>query len=415
MTALALLRRETDFRRVYFAQLVQLGGDWFVLVPLLTLLTRLTGGGLYGGLVLAADTIAVAAFSPWAGQLLDRADRRRVVVTADLASAALVLVLLAVRTAALAPVAVLVVGGIAAAKAFSTPATSAALPNLVEADDLPAASILSGASWGVMLTLGGAAGGALAAVAGETACVLVACAAYLMAAATVGRARRPFQASQDATVPRVRLRADVAATFAYARRVPRVGAMLLVKGGVGVGNGTVALFPLLAATHGGGPLAVGVLFSARGLGALAGPLLLRRRAADAARLPALLAISMVAYGLLYAGLGWVAWLPLVVALVVLAHIGGGANWVLSVLALQTAVPDRLRGRVFAADLMLATLTVGGSQLVAGLLADRVDTRVLLSGFGAASVVYAAVWWSAVRRLPSPPSSRPASGEVLVAA
>lgn len=400
MSSVALLRRERDFRRVYTAQLVQLGGDWFVLVPLLALLTRLTGSGLWAGLVLAADTVALAAFSPWAGTVVDRADRRRVVVVCDLASAVLVLVLLAVHSAGAAPLAVVVVAGLAAAKAFSTPAASAALPNLVDRADLPAASVLSGASWGVMLTVGGAAGGVLAAVAGERACVLVSCLAYLFAAATVARTRRPFQAPMAVAAARATIREDVGETVGYARRHPRVAAMLLVKSGVGVGNGTVALFPLLAALHGAGPLTVGVLFSARGLGALIGPFALRRHATDPARLPGLLAASMLAYGLCYAALGWVGLLPVTVGLVVLAHVGGGANWVLSVLALQTAVPDHLRGRVFAADLMLATLTVGSSQLLAGLLADRVDTRVLLSCFGAATFLYGVIWYATARRLPA---------------
>lgn len=413
--AFALLRREPDFRRVYAAQLVQLGGDWFVLVPLLTLLSRLTGGGLYGGLVLAADTVAVAAFSPYAGTLVDRVDRRSVIVVSSAVSAVLVLGLLAVDSAATAPLALLVVAGIAAAKAFSTPAASAALPNLVPAADLPVASVLSGASWGVMLTVGGAAGGLLAAVAGEAACVAVACALYALAAMTVARARRPFQIDGQRQ-QRTRFGADVRETVAYARRHPRVAALLAVKSGVGVGNGVLALFPLLALVYGAGPLAVGVLFSARGLGALVGPLALRRRASDPARLPVLLAASMLSYGLCYGVVGWVGLLPVAVVLVALAHVGGGANWVLSVYALQAAVPDRLRGRVFAADLMLATLAVGGSQLVAGALSGVVDVRVLTSCLGGATFVYGLVWYAVVRRLPAQaPAEAPRLGDVARAA
>ena len=396
--ALALLSRERDFRRVYAAQLVQLGGDWFVLVPLLTLLTRLTGGGLFAGLVLAADTVALAALSPYAGTLVDRIDRRHIIVSANLASAALVLLLLFVTSAGAAPLALMVVAGIAAAKAFSTPSASAALPNLVDARDLPTASVLAGASWGVMLTVGGAAGGLLAAVAGEAACVLVACGLYVLAAVTVARTRRSFQAEGE-RASRSGFADDVRETVTYARGHPRVAALLAVKSGVGVGNGVVALYPLLAVAYGAGPLAVGILFSARGLGALIGPLALRRRATDPVRLPGLLAASMLAYGVCYALAGWVGLLPLAVLLVVIAHVGGGANWVLSVFALQATVPDRLRGRVFSADLMIATLAVGGSQLLAGLLSDAVDVRVLTSAFGVATFVYGLVWYAVVRRLP----------------
>src|SRR5437899_152048 len=69
-----VLRDERDFRRVYLATLVSLGGDWFAVVPLLTLLPKLTGSGLYGGLTLAADTATFALFAPYAGTVSDRVD-----------------------------------------------------------------------------------------------------------------------------------------------------------------------------------------------------------------------------------------------------------------------------------------------------------------------------------------------------
>ena len=56
------------------------------------------------------------------------------------------------------------------------------------------------------------------------------------------------------------------------------------------------------------------------------------------------------------------WFPLVLALVFVAHFAGGSNWVMSNYALQGEVPDRLRGRVFATDMMLATLAISVSQL-----------------------------------------------------
>ena len=48
------------------------GGDWFVMVPLLGLVQRLTGHGLVGGLVLVADTGMNALLLPYAGTIADR-------------------------------------------------------------------------------------------------------------------------------------------------------------------------------------------------------------------------------------------------------------------------------------------------------------------------------------------------------
>ena len=53
---LSVLVRNRDFRSLFVAELVVFGADWFVMVPLLVLLPQLTGSGVWGALVLAADT-----------------------------------------------------------------------------------------------------------------------------------------------------------------------------------------------------------------------------------------------------------------------------------------------------------------------------------------------------------------------
>jgi hypothetical protein len=62
------------------------------------------------------------------------------------------------------------------------------------------------------------------------------------------------------------------------------------------------------------------------------------------------------------------------------------------------VPDRLRGRVFATDMMLATLAISVSQLGAAAVVDRVDERVILVGCGLITLVYAIGWRIATRHL-----------------
>ena len=67
-------------------------------------------------------------------------------------------------------------------------------------------------------------------------------------------------------------------------------------------------------------------------------------------------------------------------------------------ALQTEVPDGLRGRVLAADIMIATLTIAVSQLVAGAFVDRVSPRVVIAAAGALTLAYAIVWRLVTMRL-----------------
>jgi MFS family permease len=405
---LDLLRREGDFRRLYLAQLIASGGDWFAVIPLLILLPDLTGTGLWGAMVLAADTAVFAVVSPYAGTVVDRLDRRRVLVLANAAAGLAALLLVLVRTDATAWIALVGIGLVAAAKAFTQPAAAAALPNLVGAEDLPAASVLNGASWGTMLAVGAALGGLVAGTLGTTACFVIDAVLLLGAAGLVARTTRPF--SDPTAEPRARrpVRDDVGEALSYARRDRRVLALITCKSGPAFGNGALSLFPLYgAAAFGLGPLGIGLMYSARGVGALLGPLLLRRRATDPGRLYGLLAGSMSVFGVGYLALAVTPWFWLVLVLLTAAHAGGGANWILSTYGLQATVPDALRGRVFSADYALATVVIAVSQIGFGLLSDAVPARDLLAAGGGLVLLYAGGWWLSTRTLRSPDIVQPA--------
>ena len=406
---LDLLRRERDFRRTYLAQLIALGGDWFAIVPLLILLPGLTGTGVWGAMVLAADTLVFALVGPYAGTIVDRLDRRRVIVVANTVAGLAALLLVLVRSEATAWIALVAISLVAGAKSFSQPAATAAIPNLVGPEDLSTASVLNGASWGTMLAVGAALGGLVAGTLGTTVCFVLDAVLLLGAAALTASTTRPFSDPNAPQRERRPARTDIAEALGYARREKRVLALITCKSGPAFGNGALSLFPLYgAAAFGLGALGIGLMFSARGVGALIGPLVMRRRATDPDRLYAVLASSMAVFGLGYLALGVTGWFWLVLLLLVVAHAGGGANWILSTYGLQTVVPDSLRGRVFSTDYTLATLIIAASQVAFGLLSDHVAARTLLALAGGMVLAYSGLWWLATRRL-----RRPAPSEIPV--
>lgn len=364
------------------------------MIPLLGLLGKLTGGGLVGSLALAADTGISALLLPYAGTVADRVDRRRILIVANLCAVAAVGLLFTVhsgRTAWLGPVGI---GAIAVAKAFSGPASSAALPNLVAPEELTAATAVSGAAWGTMTVIGASLGGVLAAAVSPYTCFVIAGLGLLASAALVYRVRAPMQAPRDHTE-----RPRALAAFGYLRQHPRIRALVTVKSAVGVGNGVLVVYPALALLLHTGSLGTGLLFAARGLGALIGPLLLRR---VVVRRPGwlfgVLAVSMTVYGLGYLVIATLPWLPLVLVVVVVAHAAGGGNWATSSAAIQLAVPDALLGRVLSADLLIVTVVVSSSQVLTGLFVDHAPARLLAAACGAATLLYALVWRLGTRHL-----------------
>jgi MFS family permease len=389
-TPLTVLRRYRDFRLLFIAQLVMFGGDWFVMIPLLGLLQKLTGASLLGSLTLAADTGLNALLLPYAGTVADRLDRRKILVAANAAALVSVLLLFAVLSPGIAWLGPVAVGAVAVAKAFYSPAASAATPNLVEPEDLSAAMAVSGSAWGTMTVVGASIGGVLAAAFSPYTCFALTALGLVVAGSLALLVRTPLQLPREQHEHPRALDA-IREALGYIGKHPRVQALVTVKSAVGLGNGVLAIYPLLAVLTHAGQLGTGLLFAVRGLGAMVGPLLLRRWLRKPHRLVWGLAGAMAAYGIGYLGISLVHWFPVVLLLILVAHTAGGGNWAMSSVALQAQVPDELRGRVVSADFTIASLAVALSQVVIGLLLGHVDPWLLIGACGAVTLSYAIGW------------------------
>ena len=81
-----------------------------------------------------------------------------------------------------------------------------------------------------------------------------------------------------------------------------------------------------------------------------------------------------------------------------AHLGGGAQWVLSTYGLQRLVPDHIRGRIFAVDFAMSTLSLGISSLVAAAIADSAGARRAAMVMGGVAALWAVAWWLLTRKV-----------------
>jgi MFS family permease len=391
---LALLRENPAFARLYGAQLVTFAGEWFATVALLGLVLELSGSAAVASLVLVLQTGGFAAVAPLAGILADRLDRRRLLVAANLARAPLPLVFLLVGDAGALWIAFAVIGTLAAGAAMFEPTSSASLPNLVDPRRLPEANVLIGSAWGTMLAVGAALGGVVAATLGRETVFLVNALAFAGSAWLILGIRRPLQQPrEDAQAAQPGIGESITTAIAFARSRRLVGAFLLSKTTFGFGTGIVALLAVFGAeVFGGGDAGIGMLFAARGLGALAGPFMARAIFGTSDRgllvgIGASLVLLAISYGIF--PLAPAIWLAAI--LVFMAHCGAGAQWTLSTLGLQRATPDGLRGRVFSFDYTLVTLTITLSTLGAGFLADAFSPSLAVWVMVGLVVLAGSVW------------------------
>ena len=152
-----LLRTNRDLRVLFVAQVVSFMGDWFTFVALAGMIKDATGSEFLVSLAYVSFSLPSFLASPIAGPVVDRFDRRRLLLVVS--------ALQARRRARPAhgdrPIAVwplfVFQGTISALAAFVKPAIDAGVPNLARnPDELRMANALFGSTWGVMLALGAA-------------------------------------------------------------------------------------------------------------------------------------------------------------------------------------------------------------------------------------------------------------------
>ncbi len=413
---LGLLRRNRDFRRVYLATLISLAGDWFLTVALIDLVLTLTGRAALTSLLSLCMNLPVFLLTAWAGATVDRVDRRKLMIVMDLVRAGAALLPLLATTPGRLPLAYLGVCLIASCSAYFDPAADAALPNLVAPEDLGRANVLLGAAWGTMMALGAALGGVVTTFGGRTSAFVIDSLSFLLSAWLIVGIRARFTEARTHEKPRTSLLESVRETLRYTHAEPRVAALLIAKAGYGVGAGLITLLGLFGEkVFQRGAQGVSTLLVARGLGAVLGPVLLNRafRPTPGQGYAQCRAIApgIAVFAVGYMGLALSPGLALAMVAVTLAHLGAGAQWQASAYGLLTAVPDSLRGRVFAADAGLLTLSLSISGMGAGLLADRYGVRQAAMGVAVLGLLWALVWGLGTRRMwkKAAPISQPVVG------
>ena len=399
---LELLRTNKDFRQLWLGQVVSQMGDWFNTIALYTIILNLTGSGRDIGLLMVARFLPSFVFGSLSGVLADRFSRRSIMIVSDLLRAFVVLGFLLVRRADQLWILYALTIAQLALSTFFEPAKTAAIPSIVSDRELVTANALSSVTWSVMLTLGAAVGGLITGWFGTDAAFILDALTYLLSAVLILSIRlpsRPRRPKQKLTVSRILGFSETVEGARYVKERSRVLALLLVKPAWGLGGGIITLLAIFGEKIfpvGGSPATgIGVLFAARGIGTAIGPIVARRIAGEGNdRMQNTIGIAFLIGGLFYMAFG--AATNFIFALLVLgiAHCGGSILWVFSTVLLQRGVEDQFRGRVFAAELALLTLTMALSNYATGEMLDRfaMSPRVIAIAMGALFVVPGVVWF-----------------------
>ena len=354
--------RHRDFALLWTAGLISVAGDFALIIALPLHAYALTGSAVATGGVFAASLLPRVLLGSLAGVFVDRWDRKRTMVAADLARAALLLPLLAVGSADLLWLLYLVRAVTGTVGLLFEPAESALLPRLVGEERLVSANALNALNNNLGRLVGPAVGGLLYAGGGLPAVVIVDAVSFAASAALIMAIRanaRPDETDQQANGASAwgTMVGEWRAGLRLVGRDRALSAIFLAFGIGTVGEGTFAVgfTPLAIDVLEGGAAGTGVLASAQAIGGLlAGALIARIALTRSPRV--LFAGGLIGLGLADLGMANSAALAppgsgamiaasgfmLLAGFPVVAAFAAGHG------LLQTLTADAYRGRVFGA-------------------------------------------------------------------
>lgn len=384
-----------NYRRFFIGQSVSQTGTWMQSVAMAWLVLQLTHSATWLGLAIALQFIPVLLLGPYGGVLVDRLDKRRLIIGTQSAAAlqALALGVLALTgTASLGWVLALSIG-LGLINVLDNPARQAFVREMVLPEQVRNAVSLNSVLVNVARAVGPAVAGVLIATVGVDVCFLVnsaSFAAVIIAFATMD----PGQLTP--TTPLARAPGQLREGLRYVRRTPALLVPLLMMTLVGTltYEFQVALPAFATASLDGDARTYGLITAAMGVGAVIGGL-------ASAGMTVTGIGTMVAAATTFGATDLLTALAPTAALATLALVAVGASsiWFLATgnAILQLSSSAAMRGRVMAlwSVAFLGSTPIGGP--IIGWVAEHAGPRWALALGGAAAVAAAAMGALAMRR------------------
>ena len=385
--------RHRNFKLFFAGQSISLIGTWMTRVATSWLIYRLTGSALLLGLVSFSGQIPTFLLAPFAGVLVDRMDRRKMLVwtqaLAGLQSLALAVLTLAKVINIHEVLWLSVLQGLI--NAFDMPGRQAFLVQMVEdKQDLGNAIALNSSMVNMARLIGPALAGIVIGSVGEGYCFLIDAISYLAVIASLMMMRVNIAPAKLSPAPMLQQLKD---GWTYVIGFPPIRTILSLFALISLmGMPFMVLMPIFAGQvlH-GGPHTLGFLLGASGVGALISAVSLALRK-TVRGLTTMIQISAGLFGLGLICFGFSRILPLSLILMLIVGFGMMQGMAASNTVIQTLVPEDMRGRVMSYYTMAFVGMAPFGSLLAGWLAHRFGAphAVMITG---AFCVAGSLWFT----------------------
>ena len=382
--------RHRNFRLYFGGQLTSLIGTWMQTAAQSWLVLKLTNSPLMLGTVSFANYLPILLITLFAGVIVDRVDRRRLIIVTQT-----LLMMSAFILAALTWTGVVRVEHVIALAAFNGVVSSFDMPGrqafvvkMVGVSDLSNAIAINSLMFNSARMIGPALAGLLIAGLGTAMCFFLNGVSYLAVIWSLYAMVLPPSRPPPTNEPVLRRLRE---GFIYVRgHRPTLTLLLLSAVSNGLGSQYTVLVSLFARNllH-GGPSLYGFLLAAMGIGAAAGAVTLTTAESTRAMVRNL-AIGLFVSSIAIAAFGLSPWIFLSVAAQILAGYGFTSSRATTNTLLQLFVADELRGRVMSFYTLSALGMAPLGALEVGLVGEHIGPRPAVLICGVISLVCAVV-------------------------
>ena len=368
--------RNSKFRRLWFASVISWIGEWFNTIALFFLILEYSGSELLLGILFSVRMALFAISQPIVGVMADRFDRKKLMVFSNILQVGFALSFLLVDGEEDMWWLIGVSGVMMLLHGFYVTAERAALPNIVDDEDLLTANAISSASWSASLCIGAMLGGIVVSEWGTDAAFILDALTFVVGALILIPMKIPQTIDEKLMGPIFSTAfRNIKTGWKRIKEDKRLLRLVFAKSSWNLaGAGLAGVFLVLAGGDidgYGAAFGFGLFFFARGIGTGVGPLMARTFFKDQNKWPSLIGMLVSLSGFFYFFVGFTLdiTLPLTILLIIMAHAASGANWVLSTVLTQMWVEDEVRGRVFSMDMLILGASAALSTTTAGFLVD----------------------------------------------
>ena len=418
-----LLRQNRNYRYVWIGQVVSEIGDNFNNIAVFSLAMETTHSGLVVSGIMLSRAIPAAMTGPLAGVVLDRFDRKRIMMASDLIRAfvalAFVLTVHHHQTSLLYGLSALLMF----ASPFFTSGRNSILPSITSREELHTANSLTQTTQWSTITIGTLVAGLSAATLGYQWAFVLNSLSFFASAACIWQLRRAegFTAKRKQTTTEqvVRPWHEYKEGLRYMRSSPLLLGIALVGVGWATGGGAAQiLFTLFGEqVFNRGPAGIGFVWSAAGAGLLVGAAVAHTlgKRINFENYKRAVAVCYVVHGgayVLFSQMRNFAWALFFIAL---SRAAVAISSVLNISQLLRHIPDEFRGRVFATNESMTNSTAMVSMTAAGIASQYHSPRTigLVAGILSSST---AIFWGYANwkgKLPEPESLADEAAELEI--